>query len=244
MQHLQTGGFIQDIYKQSATQLHDLDTVNILKDGRMFAYALAGTTALDVSKVNQASAPVSTANNEALPATGAAAIGATEVIVTFGAAVVADQYKNGWLWANDATGEGHLYRVKGHAAGTATVTIYLKDPIRTTALAASTSEVTLIANRQNGLIVCPTTLTGLVTGINPIPVTASYYFWNQVKGPAVVLVDTGATIVVGNHVTIGGTAAGSVGPLATDSILPVLGTVMSVNVATEYALINLDIPGY
>ena len=240
---LKTGAFAQSIYKQSAIQMEELDTVRILADGRMFAYAKAGAADLVAGNVLTSVAPDSNASNEALSATQSAAIGATQVTVTFGGAVIADAYKDGYIWANDATGEGHLYRVKGHAAGTTDVVVYLKDPIRV-AWVASTTEFSAIVNRQNGVIIAAATIAAHLAGVTPIVVTALYYFWNQVKGPAAVL--TKGTLVVGNPCTVI-TTAGSVGPLADATLTPVVGVVMSNLGAggdTEYALINLDIPGY
>jgi hypothetical protein len=62
-----------------------------------------------------------------------------------------------------------------------------------------------------------------------------------VKGPAAVL--TAGTVVVGNPVSVM-TTAGAVGPRAETDILSSVGTVIEVNVTTEYSLINLAIPGY
>jgi hypothetical protein len=198
--------------------------------------------ALAVAKLTQQSVPDANANNEALSATQSAAIGATEIVVTFGGAVTADFYKDGIFYVNDATGEGYMYRVKGHAAGTANVTIYLKDPIRV-ALVASTSEWSMIQNRQKGVIICPTTLTAPPAGVPPIAVTANYFFWNQVKGPCVVLTD--GTLAIGEEVAPSNGTAGSVEALVHATTFDTtVGTVAGLNASTEYSLINLAIPGY
>jgi hypothetical protein len=237
---LKTQGFSQSIYKQSSVQREKLGTVRYTEDGRCFAYARAGAVALAAGKLTQAAVVDANANNEALSASQSAAIGDMSVTVTFGGAVTADFYKDGWFHINDATGEGHIYRVKSHPAGTANVTVSLYDPIRV-ALVASTSEWTMTPNIQNLVIVIPTSLTSVPTGVPLIPVDINYYFWNQVKGPCPVLVN--GTVVIGNQVGLHD-AAGSVGPMTTSDIIGSVGRVLQVNATTEYALIMLAIPGY
>ncbi len=234
-----TGGFAQGLYQQSSVQKEELDTIRELADGRVFAYAQAGASDLLVGKLTQGPAPSANAIKRAL--TASPALGATEVSVTFGGAVTADFYKDGWLWVNDDVGKGYAYRVKGHPAGTTGVIVSLKDPIRC-AITAGASTVSLIQNRQKAVIVAPTTLTGAPIGVPVIPVTAGNFFWNQVKGPCPVL--TYGTIVIGNVVGPSANAAGAVAALATTDIIGPVGNVLAVNATTEYSLIDLAIPGY
>lgn len=243
---LKTQGFLQGIYEQSSVQKEELGTIRVLKDGRTFAYALAGATALGAGALTQGSAPDSNAHNEAIAAS--ASIGAKTLTITFGGAVTANFYKDGYLHVNDATGEGHAYRIKAHPAGTSSVLVDLYDPIRV-ALTASTSEITLTANIQSGVIIHGSPPTAVVAGVPPIAVTAAYYFWNQVKGWAAVL--TEGTVVIGQAVVPSTATDGAVAPLALTEATPntgggqlKVGTVMQVNATTEYSLINLGIPGY
>ncbi|MFH2076520.1 MAG: hypothetical protein ABIJ57_14440, partial [Pseudomonadota bacterium] len=90
---MKNGAFAQSIYKQSVNQMEELDTIRYGEQGRVFAYARAGATALAVAKLTQSAIPVATANRETVAAD--AAIGATSVSITFGAAVTADYYKDG-----------------------------------------------------------------------------------------------------------------------------------------------------
>jgi len=239
---VKTQGFAQDIYAKSSVQLEALGTLRVLDDGRAFAYARAGAVDLAAGKVTQTAIPSATSTDEVVAAS--AAVGDMSISVTFGGAVTADFYKDGYLWVNDDTGEGHVYRVRGHAAGTTAVIVNLKDPVRV-AITAGAGTVSLIQNPQDLVIVYPTTGTGAPAGIPPIPVTANYYFWNQVKGPAAVLTD--GTIVIGQHVRVSDGTAGAVEPLDRDGTAEdeaAVGTVLQVNATTEYSLIMLDIPGY
>lgn len=239
---MKISSFFQGIYQQSAEQKEKLGTIRTLDDGRVFAYAKNGAVDLAAGKMTQSPAPSANANDEVVAAD--AAVGDLSISVTFGGALTADYYKDGWLWVNDDTGEAHIYRIKGHAAGTTAVIVYLHDPIRV-AVTAGSGTVSLIKNVQDSVIVAPTTLTSAPAGVPLIPVTAAYYFWNQVKGPCPILVD--GTIVIGQHVRVSDGVAGAVEPLDRDGTAEdeaCVGTVLSVNASGEYGLINLAVPGY
>lgn len=236
------GFYPQGIFEESATQKMPLGHIRPVADGRLYAYAQAGAVALAAGKLTQNVAPV--ANHLNCVVYAAAAIGAKTVQVTLGAtALTANYYKNGWLHVNDATGEGHLYKVRGHAAAdaSAVATIYLYDAIRV-ALTTS-SEVTLTVAEQSAVIVAPTTLTASIAGVPPIAVTATYYFWNQVKGDCCCLID--GTVAIGEEVAPSNTVAGAVEALVHATTFDTtVGVVRQVNADTEYGLIRLAVPGY
>jgi hypothetical protein len=86
-------------------------------------------------------------------------------------------------------------------------------------------------------------------GVPPIAVDINYYFWNQVKGPAAVLMHTGSggAAGIGCNVVPSNTntpVPGAVEEADTDNVLPHVGVVLAVNATAEYGLINLSIPGY
>jgi hypothetical protein len=243
---LKIGGFSQGIYEESSTQKETIGSRRFTEDGRVFAYAKNGAVALAAAKITQSAVPDTNAHDEAMP--GAVALGATNLSVTFGGAIAQDAYKDGFMHVNDGTGEGHIYRVKGHPAATAansyTVTVQLHEPIRV-ALVITTSLVTFTKHPQDAVIVYPTTGTSVPAGVPLIPVTAAYYFWNQVKGPCPILTD--GTVVIGQHVRVSDGTAGAVEPLDRDGTAEdeaAVGTVLQVNVTTDYSIIMLDIPGY
>lgn len=241
--------FGQKWYQQSASQKEELGTLLTLNDGRVFAYAKAGGTGLAAGKLVLTAAVSSNANDEVVAATSA--IGAKTVSVTFGGAQTASTYKDGFLHVNDDTGEGHVYGIKDHAAGTTAVIVHLKCPVRV-AITAGAGTVTLTKHPQDGVVVLPATTAAAVgapVGVPPVAVTASYYFWNQVKGPAAVL--THGTVVLGNVVygdfTASTGVAGAVIPASTLAMQVIggqIGTVLHVNIDTEYSLVMLSIPGY
>lgn len=234
----------QGLFEESSAAKLKVGTVRRLEDGRVFVYALNAAVALAAGKITQSSAPV--ANHLNIAVAAAAAIGDKKVQVTLGAtAATANQYKDGFLHVNDATGEGHLYKIRSNPAADSSGTLWLTlyDAIRV-ALTTS-SEVTLTVHPQNSVIVYPTTGTSAPAGVPPIAVTASYYFWNQVKGPAVCLVD--GTWVIGQHVRVSDGVAGALEPLNRDGTAEdeaAVGTVLQVNADTEYGLVQLEIEGY
>ena len=253
----------RDIYNESATKKCMLGTVIQLNDGRKYAYAKAGAAGLAVGKLMQSAITAADHVKDMVVAANAA-IGATSISVTVtsgGTAVTKDQFKDGFLFVNDATGEGQCRRIKSNTAAAAaaatTITLYNDEPL-TVALVASTSEVGLVVNPYNGVLVSPTTLTGLPIGVTPIAVTANYYFWLQISGICACL--TSGTVVVGMPVYASTDAAGAVGPdahihvenaataytqsantAAARAVISRVGICRQVAATTEYSLIQLQL---
>ena len=225
----------QNIYTESETQMLRLGSM--LQLGlRRYAYCKAGAVALTAGTGLQASAPV--ANHLNCTVSAAVAAGVKVVTPTMGAtAVTANQYAEGFLHCNDVSPEGETYLVKSNPAALsgATCAFTLYDGIATAM--TTSSQVTLTANPLNAVLIAPNgALTAPFVGVAPIDVTASYFFWLQVGGPAAVL--TQGTVVIGQPVGLGGTADGACGPVAADTT-DIWGVVMQVNASTEYSLINL-----
>ena len=249
MPGVKTTGFAQGLFEISSTKKERLGTLRVEPDGRVFAYAKAGSTALAAGKLNVSSAPSATSTDETVATS--AAVGDYSLSVTFGGAKTANLYADGYLWINDDTGEGHVYRVKNHAAGTTAVVINLEDPIRV-AVTAGSGTASCYPNPQDGVVVLPAATAAAVgapAGFAPTVVTASYYFWHLVKGPTAALVS--GTVVLGNEVYGDFTAStgveGAVIPgstLAMQIIGGCVGVCLVVNATTEYSFINARISGY
>ncbi len=164
----------------------------ILPDGREFAYAKAGGTALAVGVVCQMPAP--TAADLMLNSKASGAVGATTVAVTFGATagVAANELKDGYLMAFKGGTAGYMYKIKSNgsaaAAETASVVLYEYDALKAPMAAATTY---VMPNRAmfNGITVRPasTLQLGIPAGVTANSVAISYYFWIQRKGPCVLL---------------------------------------------------------
>jgi len=154
---------------------------------------------------------------EALPAVAnhtnvnvvAAAIGSkTLSLVDGGTAAAANQYREGWAFITDGTGQGHGYKVKSNIATVSAsdpLTLTLYDPIRVAVVASGTSEGSVMYNPYYGLIKQATPANNTV-GIATYVATALYYYWIQTYGPCFVL-NSAAISTIGeplvNHTTDG-----------------------------------------
>lgn len=200
----------QGIWEDSATSKHKLGTRMQLADGRVFYYALNGAAAGVAGTLHECLPAV--ANHTNVNFAAAAAIGATSVgLVDGGTAATANQYAEGFLGVQDGTGEGHYYKVKASSATASasdTLTLTLYDPIRVAVVASGTSEGSAIYNPYYKTVKAAT-VTNMVVGLCNFVATASYYFWLQTWGPAIVL-GSADIATIGEPLTVH-TTDGSVG---------------------------------
>lgn len=236
--------FNQGLYDISVTQKHRLGTIRRLGDGRVYVYAKAGAVALAPGKVTMSVAADAGIQAEAVAAV--AAVGDDHVHVTMGSTSIfntANAFKDGYFWTDDAVAGGDVYKIRGHAAistGSAGV-INLYDRVRVQIEITNTWSA--LKEIQSGVLIANTTPSGSITGVPNVDVTASYYFWNQVKGPCVVLTD--GTVAIGQGVCLSNGTGGAVEAyVPATSLDPSLGQCLSVSATTLYSLINLQIPGY
>jgi hypothetical protein len=198
----------QGLFEDSATNKHKLGTRMQLADGRVFFYAKNGGTTAVAGNCQEALVAVANHTNVALNA--AVDIGGKEVTLIDGGTEATDnQYREGYFFVTDGTGEGHGYKVKssiatsGSASDLLTLTLY--DPIRVALVASGTSEGSVMYNPYYGLIIQTGAATNTV-GIAPFAATASYYYWLQTFGPCFVL-NSAAISTIGeplvNHTTNG-----------------------------------------
>lgn len=229
----------QSIYEESSSAKHSVGDSIMLSDGRVFYYTLNGAVALTAGQVCQNAIPI--ANHKNIAVATAVVAGDMKVRVTPGATGgAANLYANGFLHCNDVAPEGHIYKIKSHLVITASTAFWvnLYDPV--IEAMSTSSEVTLTHNPYSGVIVAPTTMTGIPVGVPLIDVTIGYYFWLQTWGPAPVLTD--GTLVIGQHCRVSDGTAGAVEPLDRDGTAedePEVGLVMQVNATTEYSLVFL-----
>ena len=230
----------QNVYEQSATQNYAVGTKLVYAD-REFHYAKNGADALTIGRMNVGSVMVTDVENLAQATSGAdQEIGDVQILmdVATGGTWVENEYAEGYLLINDATGEGEIYRVLANKIRSTDtlMDVLLETPLRT-AWAIGT-EVTMIKNKWYGVVVSPTTASGAFAGVNLVAVTAAYYCWLQTKGYAPVYVDDGDTLIIGNVAGLGGTDAGACDEVAADTTA-VFGTTVSIAAADEAAIIDL-----
>ena len=225
-------------YAESATALFPLGS-KMIYGNNVYRYVGIGGTAVTAGKLLQQPAVVSDHANMA--ATAAVAAGETAISVeTGGTDITLNQYAGGYLWVNDVNGEGQMLRVKSNPAhdhsADPSIVITCYDALATAL--TTNSQLTLLADPSNDLIVAPAAETGAIMGATVIDLTADYYGWAVMSGPAALL--TVGTLVVGNAAVRSGGTAGGVAP-ATDNVLMEIGDVMAVSANTEYSLINMNL---
>ena len=226
-------------WAESSTQLFPLGS-ELHYGNNIYRYGQMGSGAVTAGKLVQHAAVIANHTNMTATATTAAGETAISVETAGDTDLTLNQYADGYLWVNDANGEGQTMRVKSNPAhdhsADPSVVITTYDPLAT-ALTTS-SELSLIANPYTGLIVAPATETGAVMGATVIDMQASYYGWFIVSGPQALL--TVGTVVVGNICVRSGGTAGGVAP-ATDNVLTEIGEVMAARADTEYALVWMNL---
>ena len=225
-------------YAESATALFPLGS-KLIYGNNVYRYVGIGGTAVTAGKLLQQPAVVSDHAN--MSATATVAAGETAISVeTGGTDITLNQYAGGYLWVNDVNGEGQMLRVKSNPAhdhsADPSIVITCYDALATAL--TTNSQLTLLADPNNDLIVAPAAETGAIMGATVIDLTADYYGWAVMSGPAALL--TVGTLVVGNAAVRSGGTAGGVAP-ATDNLLMEIGDVMAVSANTEYSLINMNL---
>lgn len=221
-----------------------LGTIMELPDGRLFKYARAGGTALEQGKLMQSVVP--TGNHTNISVASAAAVGDREITVTLGAtAVTEDEYADGYVWINDAAGEGAYYRIKSHPAAnaSASLTLTLEEDDTVVKALTTSSEASLFRNPYREVIIHPSPATSRVAGAAVVDVSADDFCWLQVSGLCAVLVDGALSIhepVVPSNAVDGAVEAWAIADTSAVT-LPLIGIAMEIAATTEHGLIFLNI---
>ena len=228
-----------NIRTDTATQEYTLGTKAVTTDGRAFRYMLCGSTALVAGKLYDG--PISVANHTNLVVVLGTADTTAITVTLGGTAVTKDQYSGGVAVVNDVTGQGFTYSIKSHPAqsnttGDVIMTLDPDEPI-VTALDTS-SQVSLVHNLYNGLVIHATTEIGIAVGIANTQVTADQYGWIQTRGPIASLCNAttaiGLAVSASDTTNAGGTEVG-------DGILCPVGYQIAAGVASEYNPVFLTI---
>lgn len=213
---------------------HPVGVRGALPDGRVFYYGKSGDGSIGgaLTRAKLAISPnmMLHADHDNVAITTSRAIGDRIITVDLPTTdTPANFYKDGYIWVNDATGEGQYWKIVDHSeldtsvAGSL-VTVTLEREIKT-ALTTAVSEITIVRNPFDHLGLSTTAVQEFVCGIPACDVTASgartasastgasvtsitsYFAWIQTAGAAAVLV--GDTSSLGVPV-MSGTAAGEV----------------------------------
>ncbi len=207
---------------------------------RVFRYGKAGGVALTAGKIVQTYVATKADHQDLAPTANVAAGEYAISVETAGTDLTLNEYAGGYLYVNDAAGEGQCMKIASNPAhdhsSDPSVVITTHDALATAI--TTSSKVSLIKDPWSGLLVAPAAETGAAMGVPVVDMDASAYGWFQTYGPAAVL--TVGTVVLGHNVVRSATVAGGVAP-ATSDILDIVGTCMLVDVTTDYSLIKLNI---
>ncbi|KKN57535.1 hypothetical protein LCGC14_0560810, partial [marine sediment metagenome] len=185
-----------DQYRTTSDQIYPLGTRAYTNDGRVFRYTKNGGTALTVGSLIQAEAPGGYSDDQLLVTGEAVTSGSTSVLIKFstGSTVASpvDEFKEGYLFVNDGTGEGQMVQIRTHEVATTAgaggnSTVQFMDYGEFTAVVSTgdtAAELGLIKNPYDDVIEFPATMTGIPVGITPRGVAANQHFWLQTWGIA------------------------------------------------------------
>jgi hypothetical protein len=225
------------------TQLLALGSRMHLPDGRIYRYGQTDG-AQTAGAICQSA--VGVANHDMDLAVNTASVGDKSLSVTLGGtAATEDQYKDGYVYVNDGTGEGNIYKIRQHDAisSGAAGTINLHDGDAIAVAFEAATLVGLVKNPYKDFIVYPTTTTGHAVGVAATDFDDDDFGWLQTWGPAAVLCDV--AFAIGNHVRVSDNTAGSGEPLDRDGTHENEETIgvasLIAPVTTDYGYVNLTI---
>jgi len=229
---------------KGTTKLYTLGQRMVLDDGRVFRYGSAGE-AIGAGMLCMQAIGVATDDMD-LSVQATTAVGATAIPLTTAGAVTEDLYADGYIYINDADGEGHIYRIASHAAvtgaGTLTFNLVTGDVV---AEALTTSSLAgLMKNPYSGVELWDVDdIDGVPVGVAATELASGEYGWIQTWGYAAVL--TGAQVpVLGSSVMPADTAAddGHVEVRDEATVTPNVGiAALIAAVDTDYGVIKLTI---
>ena len=189
---------------ETEEQKQKLGTRAVTPDGRVFYYAKNSSAAITpAGKICDGIAAVAAHDMDC--AAAAASAGATSFTSGTSLTVTKDQYADGYVIFNDGPAQGEVYRIKSNTAVSGAtgleITIDEPDGLRTALTTSSLFGLVYPPYKDVKIIDGDGTMTTGPLGVNPIPVTASYYFWLQTAGVSSVL--SGAAVaVVGDAVGV------------------------------------------
>lgn len=233
----------QDTYQISSTQGGEkLGQLASTSSGKVFAYALNGASNLAAGKITEPAAV--TANYATRTLSSSFAAGVNQITITLGTTASTDAFKGFNFVVTDGTGKGQgTYTVTGNTAATAgtsnATTITIAGALNVAL--DNTSVVGLYPNQESSVVIHSTAVAVPTAGAPIVPVTAAYYFWNQVAGFASILSDG---VIAKNAEGIPSDAvAGSVETRVDATVSHPVGYAPEATVDTKYSPLVLTLVG-
>lgn len=235
-----THGCAQGIWDITTDPQLTVGTRGVLPDGRVFYYARqSSANAIVAGKLLVAS--VKTGFDQLV--IGVQYVGDTAISFTSGSGTAsANDFAEGYMATSDDTGEGITYKVRSHAAISATTasTLTIYDGIAVQTGAATT--VTLVQNPWMDPVISVADQADMPVGISNVAVSAGnstpYYYWCQTWGVCAALSDE--AITEGGMVVTGESTVGAV-QLDDGAAEAIVGIAIVTTVDTEYQPVFLKI---
>ena len=213
-------------------------------NGKAFRYCLNGATALVAGNLVQSPVSAGTTYQNMVVAV-AGKVGDTLLNVTNGTSTITGQQFQGgsisiYTAGTDLVGDEYtIVDVQGTLTTGGALKVYLDRPLRYAVTTSAT--VNMMPSPFSGVIVCPTTLTGVPVGIAVYAIPANQYGWVQTHGVAPYIPD-GTSIVVGAMVGNSQNAAGSLGLATAGAGIAVVGMALSTAASGKgaVAVLSLD----
>jgi hypothetical protein len=252
---IQIGG---STFVSSSSELYELGTRGYTRDGRAFRYVRAGAAALVAGDVIQGPAPIAGHLTLTPHTTSGQYVGDSTLRLTCASSVAIGFYNEGYAVIASGAGQGLMYQIREQTAAVstgATGTFKLYDDDGLAVAITTTSRITLIPNKYNGVIEAPvTTATGRIVGVAVYPIAITQYGWIQTWGPCTVF--GGDTNTIGTAVDGISSTAGRVRAFSVVTVVPAattsqtiagtaggqaIGYLMQTNVDGQYVIVDLTI---
>jgi hypothetical protein len=212
-------------------------------NGKMFRYALNGASALVKGQMCQSPASLgSTYQNMVVAVAGK--VGDTNLQITNGTSTITSQQFEGGSISIYSAGTdliGDEYTITG-VTGTLTtggaLKVFLDRPLRYAVTTSAT--VNMMPSPFSGVIVCPTTLTGIPVGMAVYEIPANQYGWIQTHGVAPYTAD-GSAVVPGAMLGAAQSVAGSLTLATAGAGYAVVGKALSTGASGKGAVAFLNI---
>jgi len=233
----------QDVYQISSKQGGEkLGQLASTPSGKVFAYSKNGAADLVAGKITEPAAV--TANYVTRTLSTSFAAGVTQVTVTLGTTATQDSFRGFWFVVTDGTGKGQgAYQILGNTAATAgtsnATTVELSGALNVAL--DNTSVVGIYPNQESAVVVHSAAVAVPVAGAPVVPVTAAYYFWNQVQGMASILSDGAITKNAGAIAS--DAVAGTVEIEVAGTVTQRVGYAPELTVDTKYSPLVLTLVG-
>src|ERR1035437_3387004 len=222
-----------DLTTNVAVQQHVLGARATTGDGRYFRYVKAGAVALVPGNLQQCAAETTAWEDLDF---ASAAIGDLSLTTVSTVTLTENQLAEGYAIVTTGTGAGYQYKIKSNPAVIgAVVKIQLYDAIQVAT--PSGGDIDLIPSPYSGVIINPSSATGMPVGVAVFPVTALYFGWIQTAGAATIFSDGGST--VGTNVSASNGTPGAVEAEVTAQAS--VGVAMTGVTTAEYGLFMLNL---